>query len=59
MAYRDFKDLSRITASDKFLCDKTFNNAKNLKYDEYQHGLVSMVYKYFVKISIGDAVTRT
>ena len=33
MAYGDFKDLARRTASDKFLRDKAFNIAKNAKYD--------------------------
>ena len=28
MAYGDFKDLTRRTASDKILCDKAFNVAK-------------------------------
>ena len=44
MAYRDFKDLTRRTASDKVLQDKAFNIAKNPKYDGYQRGLASMVY---------------
>ena len=44
MAYGDFKDLTRRTASDKVLHDKAFNIAKNPKYDEYQHRLASMVY---------------
>ena len=35
MAYGDFKDLSRKTASDKILHNKTFNTAKSPKYDEY------------------------
>ena len=35
MAYGNFKDLTRRTASDKVLCDKAFNIAKNPKYDEY------------------------
>ena len=35
MACGDFKDLARGTASDKILCDKAFNIAKNPKYDEY------------------------
>ena len=43
MAYEDFKDLVRKTASDKFLRDKAFNIAKNPKYDRYQRGLASMV----------------
>ena len=47
MAYGDFKDLNRRTASDKVLCDKAINTAKNLKYDRYQCGLASMVYKFF------------
>ena len=45
MAYRHFKDLKRKTASDKSLTDEAFNIAKNPKYDGYQRGLVSMVYK--------------
>ena len=35
MAYGDFKDLKRRTASDKALRDKAFNVAKNPKYDGY------------------------
>ena len=56
MAYEDFKDLVRRTASDKFLRDKAFNIAKNPKYDRYQRGLVSMVYKFFDKKSAGSGV---
>ena len=33
MAYGDFKDLARRTASDKVLRNKTFNIAKNAKKD--------------------------
>ena len=51
MAYGDFKDLARRTASDKILRDKAFNIAKNPKYDGYQRGLASMVYKFFDKKS--------
>ena len=36
MAYGDFKDLARRTASDKVLRDKAFNIAKNPKYGGYQ-----------------------
>ena len=50
MAYGDFKDLKRRTA-DKVLTDKTFNIAKNHKYDGYQTGLTSMVYKFIDKTS--------
>ena len=49
MAYGDFKDFTRRTASDEILRDKAFNIAKNPKYDGYQRGLVSMVYKFFDK----------
>ena len=51
MAYGDFKDLAKRTASDKALRDKAFNIAKNPKYDGYQRGLASMVYKFFDKKS--------
>ena len=56
MAYGDFKDIARRTASDKVLRDKAFNIAKNLKYDGYQTGLASMVYKFFEKKSKGSGV---
>ena len=49
MAYRDFKDLTRRTASDKILRDKAFNIAKNPKYDGYQRGFASIVYKFLIK----------
>ena len=49
MAYGDFKDIARRTASDKFLRDKAFNITRNPKYDGYQRGLASMVYKFFDK----------
>ena len=35
MAYGDFKDLARKTASAKILKDRAFNIAKNPKYDGY------------------------
>ena len=35
------------TTSDKMLHAKAFNIAENPKYDGYQRGLVSMVYKFF------------
>ena len=47
MAYGDFKDLTRRTAFDKIVRDKAFNIAKNPKYDGYQRGLASMVYRFF------------
>ena len=51
MAYGDFKYLVRRTASDKIEKDKAFNIAKNPKYDGYQRGIASMVYKFFDKRS--------
>ena len=56
MAYGDFKDLKSRTASDKMLRNKAFNIAKNPKYDGYQRGLASMVYKFFDKKLKGSGV---
>ena len=56
MTYGDFKDLPQRTASDKLLRDKTFNVAKDPKYDGYQRGFASMVYKIFDKKSSGSGV---
>ena len=56
MAYGDFKELTRRTASDKILCDKAFHIAKSLKYDGYQRGLASMVYKFFYKKTSGGTI---
>ena len=52
MTYGDFKDLNRRTSADKVLRDKAFDIAKNPKYDGYQRGLASMVYKFFDKKNI-------
>ena len=49
MAYGDYKDLARRTASDKVLRDKAFNIAKNPKYDRYQRGLASMLINFLIK----------
>ena len=57
MAYGDFKDLARRTASDKVLRDKAFKIAKNPKYHGYQRRLASMVYKFFDKKSSGSGNT--
>ena len=56
LAYGDFQDLERRTASDKSLRDKVLNIAKNPKYDGYQRGLASMVYKFFDRKSAGSGV---
>ena len=47
MAYGKSKDLTERTQSDKVLRDK----ASDPKYDGYQRGLVSVVYKFFDKKS--------
>ena len=56
MAYGDFKDLTRRKASDKILPAKAFNIAKNVKYDEYQCVLVSMVYKFLHRKTSGSGI---
>ena len=56
MAYGDFKDLAKRAASDKILRNNAFNIAENPKYDGYQRGLASMVYKLFDKKSAGSGV---
>ena len=57
MAYGDFKGLAKRTDADKVLRDKTFNTAKDPKYDGYQRGLASMVYNFFDKKTKGSGVT--
>ena len=51
MAYGKSKDLAKRTQSDKVLKDKAFKIASDPKYDGYQRGLASMVYKFFDKKS--------
>ena len=53
MAYGKYKDLEKITQSGKALKDKAFEIANNPKYDGYQRGLASIVYKFFDKKSKG------
>ena len=48
-AYSDSKDLTKRTVADKILKNKAFDIAKDPKYDGYQRGLASMVYKFFDK----------
>ena len=55
MAYGDFKDLTKRTVADKILRDKAFKIASDQKYDGYQRGLVSMVYKFFDKKTKGSS----
>ena len=62
MAYGKSKDLAKRTQSDKFLRDKAFKIANDPKYDNYQRGLASMVYKFFDKKSsrsgVGTSLTN-
>ena len=53
MVYGDFKDFTRRNATDKVLHDKAFNITKKLKYDGYQRGSISLVYKFFNKKASG------
>ena len=48
-AYSDNKDFTKRTIADKILKNEAFNIAKDPKYDGYQRGLASMVYKFFGK----------
>ena len=50
-SYADHKDLINRTEADKVLKDEMYNIASNPKYDCYQRGLASMVYKFFDKKS--------
>ena len=56
MAYGGFKDLVIKTASYKVLRDKAFKIVSNSKYDGYQRGLASMVYKFLIKKAKGGDV---
>ena len=47
--YSDGKDLAKRTISEKILKDRAYEIDRKLKYDGYQKGLVSMVYKFFDK----------
>ena len=56
MAYGDFKDLTKRTASHKMLPDKAFNIAKRPKYDGYRHGLASVVDNVLIRKTSGGIV---
>ena len=45
VAYSDSKDLTKRTVADKIFKNRAFDIAKDPKYDGYQRGLASMVYK--------------
>ena len=56
MAHGKSKDLA--TQSDKVLRDKAFKIAIDPKYDGYQRGLASMVYKFFDKKSSESGIVN-
>ena len=56
MTYWDFKDLAKRISSHNVLRDKAFNIDKNPKYDGYQRGLDSMVYKRFDEKTAGSGI---
>ena len=58
MAYGKTKDLVKKAQSDKFLKDKSFKIASDPKYDVYQRGLASMVYKFYDKKSSGSGMVN-
>ena len=49
MAYGKYKNLNKRTQSNKVLRNKAFEIASNPKYDGYQRGLASMVFKFLIK----------
>ena len=57
-AYADHKDLINRTEADKIFRDKAYDIASNPKYDGYQRGLASMVYKFFDKKSTGSCFKK-
>ena len=54
----DHKDLINRTEADKVLRDKAYDIASTPKYDGYQRGLASMVYKFFDKKSMGSGTAK-
>ena len=58
MAYGDFKNLAKRTAAGKVLRDKAFKIVSDQKFDGYQRGLASMVYKFFDKKSQGKELAN-
>ena len=56
MANGKSKHSAKRTQSDKVSRDEAFKIASDPKYDGYQRGLASMVYKFFDKKSSGSGV---
>ena len=57
-AYADNKDLINRTRADKVLRDRAYEIASNPKYDGYQRGLASMVYKFLDKKTVGSGFRK-
>ena len=58
MTHGKSKDLIKRSQLDKVLRDKAFKIASKPKYDGYQRGLASMVYRFFDKKSSGSGITN-
>ena len=58
MAYGKSKDFAKRTQSDKVLTDRAFKIASDPKYDDWQKGLASMIYKFFDKKSSGSSIAN-
>ena len=56
MEYNKFKDLEQRTQSDIVLKNKALKIASNPKYNGYERGLASMVYKFFDKTLKGSGL---
>ena len=56
MTYGKYKDFTKRRKIEKVLKDKAFKITSNPKYDGYQRGLASMVYKFFEKKSTGSGI---
>ena len=56
MAYGDFKYLNIRTFADKLKRNKAFDITKDTKYDGYQCGLASMVYKFLDNKTSGSGI---
>ena len=50
--------MTNRTRADKVLKDRAFEIASDPKYDGYQRGLASMVYKFFDKKSSGSGISN-
>ena len=59
MVYNKFKDLERRTQSYLVLKNKALKIASNQKYNGYEKGLASMVYKFFDTKSKGSVLKKS